>query len=75
MYSPMRTLVEIPDPDLKELSELASRQGQSRAALIREAIVAYLAAHRQSRAADAFGAWGQNGADGLMLQRRLRGEW
>jgi len=71
----MRTLVDIPESDLRELSELGRRQGQSRAALIREAVGAYLAVRRQIRAADAFGLWGQKGTDGLAFQRQLRGEW
>ena len=71
----MRTLVDIPESHLRELSELGRRQGQSRAALIREAVGAYLATRRQTRAADAFGLWGPNGPDGLAYQRQLRSEW
>lgn len=71
----MRTLVDIPEPELKELSEIGRRHGQSRAALIREAVGAYLAARRQTRTADAFGLWGRKGPDGLAYQRQLRGEW
>jgi len=71
----MRTLIDLPESDLRELNELGRRQGQSRAALIREAIGAYLATRRQNRAADAFGLWGSNSPDGLAYQRQLRGEW
>ena len=71
----MRTLVDLPESELKELSELGRRQGQSRAALIREAVGAYLAAQRQMRAVDAFGLWAAQRPDGLALQRRLRREW
>jgi predicted transcriptional regulator len=39
----MRTLVDIPDEDLKQLDALASREKKSRAAEIREAIREHLA--------------------------------
>ncbi len=71
----MRTLVDIPESDLRELSELGRRQGQSRAALIREAVGTYLVIRRQTRTTDAFGLWGRKGPDGLAHQRQLRGEW
>ena len=39
----MRTLVHIPDSQLRELTDLGRRHNRSRAALIREAIAGYLA--------------------------------
>ena len=71
----MRTLVELPEPDLRALSEIGQRQGVSRAALIREAVSTYLAGRMRHRADDAFGLWGQAAADGLAYQRQLRNEW
>ncbi|HSU03939.1 MAG TPA: CopG family transcriptional regulator [Acetobacteraceae bacterium] len=71
----MRTLIDIPEPELQALSELAQRQGVSRAAVIREAVNTYLASRTQHRTADAFGLWGKAGPDGLDLQRQLRDEW
>jgi predicted transcriptional regulator len=38
----MRTLVDIPEEDIKKLDALAKRQGKSRAAEIRDAIKLYL---------------------------------
>jgi metal-responsive CopG/Arc/MetJ family transcriptional regulator len=71
----MRTLVDIPDQQLREIAELARRQKLSRAALIREALASYLAAHRRERKQDAFGLWGERQTDGLAYQDKLRAEW
>ncbi|MBV8456590.1 MAG: CopG family transcriptional regulator [Acetobacteraceae bacterium] len=71
----MRTLIDIPEPDLQAVAQVAERQGVSRAAVIREAVSAYLAAHPRKPAAEAFGLWGTSGPDGVSLQRQLRDEW
>ncbi len=71
----MRTLVDLPDADLRAVGEMAEREGLSRAAVIREAVSAYLAVHARQHAADAFGLWGMEAPDGLILQRQLRDEW
>ena len=71
----MRTLVDLPDRDLQELTELGKRQQTIRASLIREAVAAYLAARRRGSETDAFGLWGSKGPDGLAHQRKIRAEW
>ena len=71
----MRTLVDIPDSDLRELAELGRRSKRSRASLIREAVAAYLATRRGASEADAFGLWGPKVPDGLGYQRKIRSEW
>jgi metal-responsive CopG/Arc/MetJ family transcriptional regulator len=71
----MRTLVDLPDRDLQELTELGRRSKRSRAALIREAIAAYLEVRRRGSETDAFGLWGPRGQDGLTYQRKARAEW
>jgi Ribbon-helix-helix protein, copG family len=43
----MRTLVDIPDSQLRELTDLGRRHNRSRAALIREAVASYLATHKR----------------------------
>lgn len=73
--SHMRTLVDIPEQDLQAVGEVAERQGVSRAAVIREAVSAYLASHPRKPAAEAFGLWGTRGPGGVSLQRGLRNEW
>ena len=75
----MRALIDLPEDELNLLTELGNRQGTSRAAVIREAVHAYLAARRIPAEAVAFGLWGTGpGAqteDGLSYQERMRAEW
>lgn len=74
----MRTLVDIPDEQLEELTQISARENTSRAAIIREAIDGYLAERRKAGARDAFGLWrreGQDLVDGVEYQKALRGEW
>jgi metal-responsive CopG/Arc/MetJ family transcriptional regulator len=74
----MRTLVDIPDDQLEELTKLAEREKVSRAALVREAVATLLAAKRKAGrdAIDAaFGLWAGMEEDGLAYQERLRSEW
>jgi len=74
----VRTLVDIPDDQLEELTKLAEREKVSRAALVREAVAALLAAKRKTGddAIDAaFGLWAGMEEDGLAYQERLRSEW
>jgi hypothetical protein len=73
--SAMRTIIDLPDGQLRDLTALGMRTHQPRAALIREAIADYLARHRQNSQADAFGLWGSDGPDGLEYQARVRAEW
>jgi len=73
----MRTLVDIPDDQITELTQLAEREKVSRAALVRKAIAALLASKRAPNT-DAFdAAFGirPDMEDGLAYQERLRAEW
>lgn len=70
----MRTLVDIPEPHLRELDNLSRRERRSRASLIREAVLGYLARKKGRSIEEAYGLWG-TGEDGLEYQERLRGEW
>ena len=74
----MRTLVDIPDDHLEELTKLAEREKVSRAALVRQAVAELLASKRKARGAGiaaAFGLWSDRDDDGLAYQERLRSEW
>jgi predicted transcriptional regulator len=71
----MRTIIDIPDTQAQDLTSLAARVKQPRAALVREAIAEYLARHRQTARADAFGLWGADAPDGLAYQAHIRAEW
>jgi predicted transcriptional regulator len=71
----MRALVDIGEADIAALNLLAHQREQSRAALIRDAISDYLAKHRLTKQADAFGLWGSRTKDGLAYQEAIRSEW
>ncbi len=72
----MRTLIDIPDDQVAQLADvLAGGDGVSRAALVREAIGAYLERHGGKARESAFGLWGKGAPDGLAYQRKLRAEW
>lgn len=70
----MRTLVDIPDQQLKQLTEISREKGLSRAEVVRQAIAAYLVANRAAPS-EAFGLWGNRKTDGVRYQRKLRSEW
>ena len=81
----MRTLIDIPEKQLKALNAIGVARKISRAELVREAIEAFLHRNRPARES-AFGIWkdkkvvlpGQGEPlpeDGLAYQDRLRGEW
>ncbi len=71
----MRTLVDIPDQQIRALAELCEQSNRPRAAIIRAAIAEYLANHRPAGTGDAFGLWGPAAADGLKYQKKARAEW
>lgn len=71
----MRTLVDIPDRQLKALTRLSKAKKRSRAAIIREALSAYLDKEKPNAIDAAFGLWGDRAVDGLEYQRKLREEW
>ena len=80
----MRTLVDIPEPDLSLLTRLSQEEAISRAELVRRAIAHYLQPHRQTAALLGFGLWKDTAKlsarhadpnDGLAYQDKIRGEW
>lgn len=71
----MKTLVEIPEPDVRALDDLGRRRRQSRAKIIRTAVGEYLDRNRVLSLDEALGLWGEGGEDGLAYQQRLRAEW
>jgi predicted transcriptional regulator len=72
----MRTLVDLPQSDIRALDRLARREDVSRTELVRRAVADYLERQR-SVPADAFGAWAAHDAagDGLAYERGMREEW
>jgi hypothetical protein len=73
--SDMRTLINLPEDQVKELDELSRKRASSRTALVREAVAQYLQRHRSARIDDSFGLWKDAPLDGVEYQRRLRREW
>lgn len=79
----MRTLVDIPEDDIRWLDRKATEQGKSRAAVVREAVVAYRSEAQSTNAADTswidagFGLWKDRAdiGDAVEWQRRERASW
>jgi len=71
----MRTIIDLPETEVRRLDALARHEHCSRAALIRRAVEAFLAGQAKGGQDDeAFGLWAGR-EDGLDYQRRLRDEW
>ncbi len=70
----MRTLVDIPEDDVAWLDRRASEKGQSRAALVREAVSAYRMDHAKDWIDEGAGYWADRAdiGDGLAYQRTIR---
>jgi hypothetical protein len=73
----MRTLVDIPDDQIAQLTRLAEKEKVSRAALVREAIADLLAKKHPPNDDAIVAAFGirPDMEDGLAYQERLRSEW
>jgi predicted transcriptional regulator len=71
----MKTLIDIPDIQLKALAQIGETRKLSRAAVIREAIASYLRNQPRRKKPTAFGLWGDRKIDGLEYQEKLRSEW
>ena len=71
----MRTLIDIPDADLKKLNRLSKARKTSRAQLVRHAISDYLKAQKQDTLDEIFGMWKDRNIDGLEYQEQMRREW
>lgn len=71
----MRTIVQIPEEQLRDLAELCRREKISRAEAIRRAVVEYARRRLPRDSERAFGLWRGRRVDGLAYQRRLRREW
>ncbi len=70
----MRTLVDLPEVELEQLTVLSKVRRVSRAELIRQAVAGYLEQNKTGLE-DSFGLWKTKGVDGVKYQERLRGEW
>ncbi|MDY7545066.1 ribbon-helix-helix protein, CopG family [Glaciimonas sp. CA11.2] len=70
----MRTLVDIPDRLIDDMTMIASLRGISRAEAIREALNSYVEQNKPSMVS-AFGIWKGRGIEGLSYQEGVRSEW
>jgi metal-responsive CopG/Arc/MetJ family transcriptional regulator len=70
-----RILVDLTDAQVEELAALVETEHRSRAAIIREAIEAYIAQRKRAQGTDVFGLWKAKPVDGVDYQRELRSEW
>ena len=71
----MRTIVDIPERDIRVLDRLFQKVHMSRAAAIRKAVEDYLQRYGQDGQDAAFGLWKDRHQDGLAYQDALRDEW
>lgn len=70
----MRTLIDIPEKQIKELTAISQAEKVSRAEVIRKAIAYYLE-KKKPQSDDAFGLWKDRNIDGLAYQEQARSEW
>jgi len=70
-----RILIDLPDAQVKELAVLVEAEQRPRAAVIRDAIEAYISLHKRARGTEVFGLWKTRKIDGLEYQQELRSEW
>ncbi|KVO82988.1 ribbon-helix-helix protein, CopG family [Burkholderia ubonensis] len=70
-----RILIDLPDAQIQALAALVEAERRPRAAVIRDAIDAYLAQRKRAVGADVFGVWKEKKVDGLTYQEALREEW
>jgi hypothetical protein len=70
----MRTLVDIPEGELEQLTILSRSRNVSRAELIRQAVSGFLSENKAGLE-NSFGLWKKRAVDGVEYQERLRREW
>lgn len=73
----MRTIVDIPDSQVKILDQMSKKKNVSRASVIREALAKYINSYSYSKKGYelAFGVWKNKKLDSLKYQQKLRDEW
>jgi Ribbon-helix-helix protein, copG family len=72
-----RILADLPDEDIKWLDQLAAEQGKSRAAVLREAVLAYRPQSANDWLEAGFGLWARHGVEinPHDYDRKRRTEW
>jgi metal-responsive CopG/Arc/MetJ family transcriptional regulator len=70
-----RILIALPDSQVNDLAVIVEAEQRPRAAVIRDAIEAYVSQRKRTLGADVFGLWKSKKIDGLAYQQELRSEW
>jgi metal-responsive CopG/Arc/MetJ family transcriptional regulator len=70
-----RILIDLPNSQVDALAALVEAEQRPRAAVIRDAIEAYIVYHKAALGADVFGLWKSKPLDGVEYQQELRSEW
>ena len=73
----MRTIVDIPDAQIKILDNLSKKKKLSRAKIIRQALTNYITNYTKGQKGyeSAFGIWKDKKLDSVVYQQKLRDEW
>ncbi|MCP4407967.1 MAG: ribbon-helix-helix protein, CopG family [Gammaproteobacteria bacterium] len=71
----MRTIVDLPEEQIKILATIGKQSRLSRAEMVRRAVAEYIARYNPEQGDEAFGLWKDRAEDGLSYQSRLRAEW
>ena len=73
----MRTIVNIPESQLKILNKLAAERKISRSELIRQALAEYSENRKKElfQYKSAFGSWKKKNLDSIDYQKKIREEW
>ncbi|MES2884444.1 MAG: CopG family transcriptional regulator [Pseudomonadota bacterium] len=73
----MRTIVDLPDAEIRRLDGIAKRDKVSRAEVVRRAVKSYADQVTPHPIEAVFGIWKDRKdiGDGVEYQRRLRAEW
>jgi metal-responsive CopG/Arc/MetJ family transcriptional regulator len=77
METIMRTVIDIPDTQIKILDQLSKKKKISRAQIVRQALTDYIADNTKNHKSyeSAFGIWKDMKLDSLEYQAKLRDEW
>ena len=71
----MRTIIDLPEQDIRDLAEISQREKVSRAEVIRRAVRLYVERLRPAGEQNVFGLWRGRKQDGLRYEDKIRGDW
>ena len=71
----MRTIIDLPEEQVRGLAALCEAQGISRAEAVRRAVARLLAEEQRPGRGQAFGAWRHKKIDSTRFVQAVRDEW